>query len=194
MSTWFTSDLHFGHTNILRFCNRPYTDVTQMNKDLVLRFNSVVRPREVVYFIGDIVWDKKCMDILPALHGVHYFILGGHDRRFFVPKTTPDPPDGIHINEIWEGRIEGQEMVLCHFPLREWNGSYHGWWHIHGHSHGRATEPGNCVDVSVDAWDYYPASFEQIKKRIGEGTAPIHASSEAPVPPPPYGPDIHGNS
>jgi calcineurin-like phosphoesterase family protein len=179
---WFTSDHHFGHSNIINFCNRPYSDVIQMEKDLVTRFNSVVQPGDVVYFIGDIVWDKKSMDVLPALHGVHRFVLGGHDLRFFTEKSPNQCPPGVRKYEIWEVNAEGQPIVLCHFPLREWNGSYHGVWHLHGHCHGRAFEPPHCLDVSVDAWEFYPVSLTQIREEMDPAgarlVADIHASVE----------------
>jgi calcineurin-like phosphoesterase family protein len=179
---WFCSDHHFGHANIVKLCNRPYDDVIQMEKDLVLRHNAVVRPGEVVYFIGDIVWDKRSMDILPSLHGVHRFVLGGHDLKFFAARTPGALIPGVRKYEIWEVDIEGQPLVLCHFPLREWNRSHYGAWHLHGHCHGRGAEPRNCLDVSVDAWDFYPVSLTQIREKIDPPgarlLADIHARSD----------------
>jgi len=164
MTIFACSDHHLGHARIIEMCKRPYTDVIEMNQDLILRHNAVVHREDIVYFIGDIIWNDNCMNLLSKMNGIHRFVLGGHDRKFFCEKHLA--VNEIKKYDIWEIAIDGQNIVLCHFPLREWNGSYHGWWHIHGHCHGRAEEPKNCVDVSVDAWNFYPASFEQIKERI----------------------------
>ena len=53
-ATWFTSDPHFGHANIIRFCDRPFDDVQAMNDALVHRWNAVVQPEDTVYVLGDV--------------------------------------------------------------------------------------------------------------------------------------------
>ncbi len=51
--TWFTSDFHLGHFNIIRYCNRPFADTQEMNEAIVERMNASVKPNDVLYFLGD---------------------------------------------------------------------------------------------------------------------------------------------
>lgn len=53
---WFTSDLHIGHRNIISFCNRPFTDTRQMAEVLRENWNSVVKPEDYVFVLGDVFW------------------------------------------------------------------------------------------------------------------------------------------
>ena len=50
---FFTSDTHFNHTNIIRFCNRPFKDVTHMNETIIANWNSVVGPDDIIFHLGD---------------------------------------------------------------------------------------------------------------------------------------------
>ena len=64
-----------------------------------------------------------------------------------------------------------QKIILCHYPMREWDSKHHGSWHLCGHSHGnlfatkiQCKDSGLCLDVGVDLWDGYPLSFYDIQK------------------------------
>ena len=51
---FFTSDQHFGHKNIIKYCDRPFESVTQMDDEIIACWNSVVSPSDTVYVIGDV--------------------------------------------------------------------------------------------------------------------------------------------
>jgi calcineurin-like phosphoesterase family protein len=83
MKRFFVSDLHFGHFNIIKYCNRPYTDVFQMNEAIVDIWNKTVKPEDTVYIIGDFSLNAKYVDIyIPKLNGNKILILGNHDIPF----------------------------------------------------------------------------------------------------------------
>lgn len=95
MTTWFTSDPHYWHANVIKYCNRPFKDVGQMNETLLNGYNSLVSPEDTVYFLGDILFPKGHETkagkhpILDSLNGKKHLILGNHDRvaamgRYFV--------------------------------------------------------------------------------------------------------------
>ena len=79
---FFTSDLHLGHANVIRYDNRPFSSVEEMNEELIKRWNAKVGKGDVVYVLGDFIWhtDKKPEDILWALNGMKILIRGNHDR------------------------------------------------------------------------------------------------------------------
>lgn len=96
MTTWFTSDHHFGHANIIEFCKRPFNDVTEMNEKMINRWNSKVMMSDLVYYLGDFTLNSAqyAEEILKQLNGSIVFIPGGHDHRW-IDKTR-DTPLRIH--------------------------------------------------------------------------------------------------
>jgi len=166
---WFTSDTHFGHTNIIKYCNRPYKSVHQMNEDLILKWNNVVKSGDQVYHLGDFCMGKKNKPKIwvPRLNGHIHLIRGNHDLHV----GNQGVASVQHYKEL---KIEGQKIVLLHYPMRTWNGSYRGSWHLFGHTHGsmtvrhgRKTLDGClAMDVGVDCHNYCPINFEQIKKMM----------------------------
>jgi calcineurin-like phosphoesterase family protein len=153
---WFSADHHFGHHNIIQYCHRPFSGLEEMHEKLISNHNDYVKKGDTVYMLGDIVWHKDAGDkILSRLNGNLVFIGGGHDHRYFKQKDCP-------IRHI---KVEGQEIYLCHFPLRSWPGQLHQAWHLHGHCHGNG--PHDILyacDVGVDCWDYYPVGFDTLRR------------------------------
>ena len=154
MTTWFTADEHYGHTNIIRFCNRPFTDVKEMNEVLIRNHNEVVQDKDLVYHIGDfaLLTYRDAIEIRAQLRGRHVFIRGSHDR--WSNDVLP---------YLWEGKIEDQYIVLCHYAMRVWPRSHYGSWQLYGHSHGKLNPANRQYDVGVDNNNFYPVSFSQIK-------------------------------
>lgn len=85
MSTFFTSDTHFGHTNIIRYSNRPFKDVNHMNEEIIRRWNEMVMPEDTVYHLGDVALGKidDSLACVGRLNGTKILIEdGNHDRPF----------------------------------------------------------------------------------------------------------------
>jgi calcineurin-like phosphoesterase family protein len=163
MTLWFTADHHFGHANIIRFCGRPFADAAEMDEAMVERWNSVVGMRDEVWYLGNFAHrcgPNRQAEIFSQLRGsAIHLVLGNHDR-----KTTLNLP-WYSIQHYAEICTEGRIFVLFHYALRIWNKSHRGSLNLHGHSHGRLPDvPGSC-DVGVDAWDFKPASVDEIMAR-----------------------------
>lgn len=82
--TFFTSDTHFNHFNIIKYCSRPFSSTEDMNREMILRWNAVVAPEDIVYHLGDFAMGKasEWPKILHQLNGARkILILGSHDRR-----------------------------------------------------------------------------------------------------------------
>lgn len=92
MSTYFTSDTHFSHGNILRYSKRPFVTIQEMGETLIQRWNSVVHANDTVYHIGDFVFGnyKQWESILKRLKGNIILIQGNHDRQKFVNRLVRD--------------------------------------------------------------------------------------------------------
>ena len=157
---WFTADAHYGHANIIKYCNRPFIDVHHMNRVIRNNFNSVVKNNDITVHIGDFCWahnKKEAEKYIRRLNGNHIFVKGSHDS--WLPNTSP---------YMWRKMIEGQFIVCCHYAMRTWERAYHGSWQLYGHSHGRLDGIGKQYDVGVDKNNFYPVSFEQISIILGE--------------------------
>jgi calcineurin-like phosphoesterase family protein len=173
MAVFFTSDHHFDHVRIIELCKRPFNDVDEMNETMVRRWNERVRPDDVVYHLGD--FSLKQAEVAERfanrLMGEIRFVWGNHDRPSVICMNR-----WYGADPILEIKVEGIEITLCHYAMRVWNKSHHGALMLYGHSHG--TLPGNnqSLDVGVDAWNFYPVTLSEIKKRMA--TLPAYASGD----------------
>ena len=156
---FFTADEHYGHANIIRFCNRPFASVEEMDAELIRRHNEIVNPDDTVIHAGDFAYrnSRSPQSYREALNGEHVFVRGSHDR--WLDKAAP---------EILELKIESQLVVVCHYAMRRWPKSHYGSWQLFGHSHGELEPVGKQWDVGVDNNDFYPLSFEQIREIMAE--------------------------
>ena len=171
--TWFTSDNHHRHTNILKYSNRPFTDMDDMERALIENWNRVVKPDDTVFNLGDFAFCKfnKIEEILRQLNGEHHFILGNHDQEIFKNKQyLLDEGLVKSISSYREIYVGNQFINLFHYGCRVWNKSHHGAWLLYGHSHGTLPPQGKSVDVGMDAdfilngeRPYRPYSFYEVK-------------------------------
>ena len=80
MSIFVTSDLHLGHKKIINYCERPFESVDHMNKVIVNNWNKIVKPKDTVYFLGDLSFRSYRTEFwIPFLNGKKIFIKGNHD-------------------------------------------------------------------------------------------------------------------
>lgn len=174
MKSFFAADHHFGHKNIIKYANRPFADVDEMDEALIQRHNSQVKPNDVVYFVGDFSFHspEKTAKILDRLNGKKEFIPGNHDkgmnnelvRSKFVKFHAYNSYPTVRINDA-ANKNGYQDIVLNHFAMRVWNKSHHGVFHLYGHSHGSLPDDPTSLsfDIGVDNFDYYPVEFTQVK-------------------------------
>lgn len=156
---YFTSDTHFGHTAACG--HRGFDSTDEMDACIVRMWRSVVRPRDIVYHLGDVTFrpPKQTREIFEQLPGRKILVAGNHDykRRKHLAEFFEEIHDLITI------RFHRQKIVLCHFPLLTWDSRHHGAWHLHGHSHGSLKVDPNVArrDVGFEI-SPYPISMEQI--------------------------------
>ena len=171
MKYFFTSDTHFYHTNIIKYCNRPFADAVEMTNKLIDNWNSKIQPGDMVYHLGDFTFGQDSMvvtSLLSRLQGDIILIKGNHDKlawanrgRFFAFH------DSYH-----ETTINGQRITMCHYAMKVWNKSHYGSWHLYGHSHGTLPDDptSRSFDVGVDCHNYFPLSFEEVEAIMNKKT------------------------
>ena len=155
MNTWVTSDLHFGHANIMNFCakTRPYNDVKHMNESMVLDWNAQVQPDDTVYILGDLAFmpAAEAVKLFNRLNGDKILVEGNHDRKILRDPVFRKCFAEIH--NYLEVRHDGTLVVMFHYPIAEWNQCHRGAVHFHGHLHGNPSgiEQYRALDVGMDA-------------------------------------------
>lgn len=161
---FFTSDFHYNHMNILKFTKRgdKWSNIYEMNDALISRWNAVVGKKDFVYILGDFTWDR-CGWLLNVLNGKKYMIEGNHDSE--AKKYIKCFSGWSQIKEI---KLCGRKIVLCHFPLRSWNGCNSGSALFFGHCHGRMNTFNLSFDVGVDVPqnNYAPICIDEMLRRI----------------------------
>ncbi|HTF69015.1 MAG TPA: metallophosphoesterase family protein [Edaphobacter sp.] len=163
---FFTSDTHFGHENIIKFCNRPFANVAEMNEAMIERWNAVVGEKDVVYHLGDFacrIKPDEVAEIASRLNGYIYFLTGNHDDETHRAFNRGHLPNFSLLPLYYEAEIEGQKIVMCHYGMRTWHHDLRGTWHLYGHSHAGLPPLGKSCDVGVDAWDFTPIEFSALK-------------------------------
>ena len=148
---FFTSDNHFGHKSILKFCpnTRQGSTVEEMDELMIQKWNSQVSVNDTVYLLGDFSFRnaEQTVQILLRLNGNKHIVLGNHDKW----------PNGatkkmfFSINTYKEIKVAGQKVILFHFPIVEWNSMHCGSFHLYGHVHGNYAHSGRAMDVGIDA-------------------------------------------
>jgi calcineurin-like phosphoesterase family protein len=163
---FLVSDTHFGHKNILSFSRpdgspmRSFSSVEEMDEHIISRWNSVVRPQDKVYHLGDVAMHRQHIQTMGRCNGHHRLVRGNHD--IFNIKYYLEYFDEIHAVRVLDN------MILSHIPLHpESLGRFRG--NVHGHVHNNV-EPlhfgPRYYNVSVEAIDYTPVSLEDVKKRL----------------------------
>lgn len=182
VNIWFTSDLHFGHRNIIKFCNRPWETVEEMDKALINNWNSVVDKDDIIFDLGDFAFasNSKWKYILNQLNGHHYLILGNHDVSRYPGDKTMELFERVEHQMIV--KIDDRYVYLNHYPYLCYGGSWRGpknaVYALHGHTHLLKTENTGKdfermsitfpyqYDVGVDFNNYKPISWEKVCEKI----------------------------
>lgn len=151
-STWFTSDLHFGHCRILTFNahTRPFVSVEEMDQHLIMQWQAVVQPQDHIWVLGDLFFCNaaRALQILDQLPGIIRVCLGNHDN--VIRNNSSVRSRFASVCDYKEIKISGRDIVMFHFPIAEFNKMHYGAWHLYGHCHGKFTHPGKAVDVGWD--------------------------------------------
>lgn len=176
MTFRYTADTHFSHALMLSptACNRPFADVREMDEFLIRAWNSIVRPDDTVFHLGDFSMGlhdgDRVRSIFSRLMGRKVLILGNHDydrpnvvHPVIASLGWEQPP--VQQLEITDG---GQRVFLSHFACRTWPGIRKGSWHFYGHCHGELSNYFRSRDVGVDCKDtgFAPRTLKELTQQM----------------------------
>lgn len=180
MSVFFTSDTHFGHYNAIRYDNRPYKSIEEMDEDLICRWNEKVGKDDLVYHLGDVSWykdDYYTYKLLSRLNGKIELIFGNHDGNLKA-KSLSRFESVHHVQHKIKDKASGTRIILSHAPIlfdQDALSSVNFYGHVHiGCDYEYVKRyvnmmRQNCVkcvmhNVGCMCWDFAPATFEEIIK------------------------------
>lgn len=192
----FTSDLHMFHKNVIKYSNRPFQDMLGMNEAIRDRHNSIFDKDAIVFNLGDALLVpriegerdtdprllKQAEDLIQTFNGKIHYLPGNHESQIdIIRKHWKVVPQIYEVQIEDEDTEKGkQSIVMCHYAFRVWSESHHGSWHVYGHSHaGLKNDFGDLMqdyeftlsmDVGVDTNNYYPYTYEDIKKHMATKT------------------------
>ena len=186
---FFTSDLHFGHENVIRFDNRPFNTVEEMDEEMIKRWNAKVGKGDIVYVLGDFIWKaatNEAVSIIRRLNGQIILIKGNHDR-FLHNAAAKKALAGIKdYDDICVTLEDGttRRCILSHYFIPFYNGHRYQAIHLHGHSHfteesaeevritTELNEKGydlKIYNVGCMYWNYTPVTLNEILERMAYG-------------------------
>lgn len=179
---FFTSDLHFSHEGILQFATRPFKNSDEMDEILIRNWNDKVPEDGETYILGDIGFAsaKRIKEIFKQLNGRKILIRGNHDSNYsdsLLNSVFDEVYDLLYLRIRDEERAKYVYIVLSHYPMVDWQGSFKGSWQLFGHLHTRnIPEFGTFqthlfdkqYDVGVDNNDFTPVSFPELKQIIAQ--------------------------
>lgn len=176
---FFTSDPHYGHENILKYCHRPFSSIEEHDEELIRLWNETVPEDGIVFILGDIGFcsETYLKTILNRLNGKIYWIIGNHDWR----RITPGIMNRFEcITQQIVITVDNKLVYLNHFPFLCYPDSdrhpvYQFFGHVHSGPLSGSSDISRLVhlnkrqyDVGVDNNEYKPISFQDIMKKIGE--------------------------
>lgn len=171
MSTeiFYSSDGHFKHRNIIKYCSRPFKDTDEMDGIMIENWNKVVRPNDIVRYLGDfsLAGPETVMKYRYRMNGIwELFLQGNHDRSSLLAEQSNLAATIIRGKRTaWTGLFhDKQKVILTHYPpvkIRDNNIYLFG--HTHQHIPISDNNQKNIINIGVDAWNYSPVSWEEIK-------------------------------
>lgn len=180
MQIWLTSDWHLGHTNIIKFCGRPFANATEMDQALLDYHNQFVKPSDHVYNLGDLTMQRggkvnqeAFIKQIKRFNGHKRLLLGNHDH---FPIKTYLEAGFEKIYATWRGI--GRGFIISHIPIHPGSlGSASA--NVHGHIHDQASpksalfvkENGSVVvkpyiNICVEVTNYRPLAIEEVEALI----------------------------
>lgn len=179
---YFTADTHFDHANILKLCDRPFADITEMNETMIADWNKRVTNVDTVYIVGDLLFRTKNPEaIISRLKGKKHLIIGNHDRSWLKKCDTAQFFESVgNLLYISDGK---HKLTLCHYPMMTWPQANRGCYMIYGHIHANTNaeywplieRSDLMLNAGVDINNYVPVSFDEMVQNNYEHKARISA-------------------
>ena len=154
---YFTADLHLDHNNVIKYCDRPFKNVKEMNEALITNWNNIVTDEDTIYILGDFCFggSNRIKELIPQFNGRKIFIRGNHDTRI--------------LSEIESLTLKhnSYRYYLIHDPVNAIRSMITFCGHVH-RMFKLLNDKRGCpiINVGVDVWDYKPVSLDELNSVI----------------------------
>lgn len=169
---YYTSDLHLGHKNIIRHCQRPFESIDKMDEVLIRNWNQKVSDSDHIYIVGDFIFRAPKGNIewyFNVLKGHKHLIVGNHDRSWI--KQAKGELYGLEsVDNLLFVNDKTRIAILCHYPMMTWPGANKGAWMVYGHIHANThmdfwpfiLQNNHMVNAGVDVNNFEPVTLEEM--------------------------------
>jgi len=162
-NVWVWSDIHFGHANIINYCDRPYKSAEEMTVALIENHNNTVKPGDLVIWVGDVSFVNETLtnEILDILYGDRILVVGNHDmdRKGRIKKMDFNEQHLLYLIDD-----EVAPLIFTHYPM---GNVPKPWINVHGHIHNNKSDEAydqQQINVSVEVIDYKPIHLNTLKR------------------------------
>lgn len=181
MNRWYSSDLHLGHLNIIKYSNRPFSSTVEMDEFIIARHNELIKPEDHWTCLGDLTMSRggkvqqdAFIRLIKRLNGHKRLFLGNHDH--FPIKTYLE----AGFEKIYATWRDEQGLLFSHIPIHpSCIGSARA--NIHGHIHTNASPPPATftdkdgkiwikpyINLCVEKTGYMPVHYDELNKLVEE--------------------------
>jgi len=165
MRAHFSSDHHFFHENIIKYCNRPFKNAQEMNAEMIDRWNSVVQPEDLVFYLGDLTASLKgrieeLSLVIKSLNGKKVFVRGNHDHledEWYLENGFCRVSNSLKVGDVLLVHYSLEEAISRGIDSSSWGLIEHV---VHGHSHDLQENLENHFNVCVDRHNFKPVLAE----------------------------------
>ena len=167
---WFSSDWHLSHSNIIKYCHRPFANAQEMDAIILKNFFDTVKPGDRFFYLGDLSFRTDTIKrVLTSLVGSNIksvFLVGNHDNYNNDVRQVARFANIEIVDGFLDINIEGQAVTLCHYPMQSFYKSHFGAWGLYGHHHSNVSQiiTGKRMNVGVDQNNFLPVSWDQVKE------------------------------
>lgn len=174
---YYISDTHLGDLSVFNQCSRPFTDLKELENEIIKRWNSKVKENDIVYVLGDIAKDgyKRAIEVFRVLKGHKRLIIGNHDLAMLDLIRESEVFESVEYIKLIEDN--GRKVFLCHYPLTDWMECSRGGYHVYGHIHNKTKKnhiaymqmkeyfkDKLAFNAGVDVTNYEPVTLDEMIK------------------------------
>lgn len=153
---WVMGDHHLGHGNVLKFSSndRPFSNIEEHNRELIVRHNSVVKPKDTCYFMGDVAFSRDALSLISEFNGIRKLVLGNHDKYSIE--------EYLQVFHKVYAHVQYRDAILTHIPIHPSQLEFRFNKNIHGHMHADKIDDNRYVCVSAEQTNLTPVLLRSL--------------------------------
>lgn len=165
----YIGDTHFGHANVIKHDQRPFSSIDEMDRELIKYWNDTSSNKDEIYIDGDFFFrgGKPASWYLEQLKGRKHLIIGNHDKQWL--KEEGISKYFVEIKDMITVKDNGRTVVISHYPIAEWDGYFRGYYHVYAHIHNNTNETYNFMKTKERALNcgcminnYVPVTLDEL--------------------------------